>query len=117
MQTFTLRLLILIAVVVSEAFAAPAQVTLQAPAMCMYSSGLSRMIETDATSIVQASDARKLTGRFLHITDMHPDPHYKPHTSIYKSCHRKNPKKKRDRAGFWGTPFELVLDEQGGFQF
>ncbi|KIM90810.1 hypothetical protein PILCRDRAFT_811292 [Piloderma croceum F 1598] len=89
MQTFTaLRLLILIAVAVSEAFTAPAQVTLQAP----------------ATS--QASNARKLTGRFLHITDMHPDPHYKPHTSIYKSCHRKNPKKKRDRAGFWGTPFE-----------
>jgi endopolyphosphatase len=116
MQTFT-AVLILMTVAVSEAFAAPAQVTLQAPATCMYLSGFPRMIETDATSIAQASNTRKLTGRFLHITDMHPDPHYKPHTSIHKSCHRKNPKKKRDRAGFWGTPFELVLDERGDFQF
>ncbi|KAL5356897.1 Metallo-dependent phosphatase-like protein [Aspergillus floccosus] len=32
---------------------------------------------------------RGLTGRFLHITDFHPDPHYKPGTDPEdKACHR-----------------------------
>ncbi|KZP17262.1 endopolyphosphatase [Athelia psychrophila] len=47
---------------------------------------------------------RKLNGRFLHITDMHPDPYYTPRTSVKKSCHRKKPKKKGDEAGYYGTP-------------
>ncbi|EKM80275.1 hypothetical protein AGABI1DRAFT_120307 [Agaricus bisporus var. burnettii JB137-S8] len=47
---------------------------------------------------------RKLHGRFLHITDMHPDPHYSFHASTSKSCHGKKAKKKRKRAGYWGTP-------------
>ncbi|TQV95788.1 vacuolar endopolyphosphatase [Cordyceps javanica] len=37
---------------------------------------------------VAPSDApRKLTGRFLHITDFHPDQFYKFHADIDKSCH------------------------------
>lgn len=33
--------------------------------------------------------AKKLTGRFIHITDIHPDPHYVEGSSIESSCHRK----------------------------
>ncbi|KAI3320034.1 Endopolyphosphatase [Xylariaceae sp. AK1471] len=35
---------------------------------------------------------RRLRGRFLHITDLHPDEHYKPHTSTEENvaCHRGN---------------------------
>ncbi|KAF9009052.1 Metallo-dependent phosphatase-like protein [Cyathus striatus] len=47
----------------------------------------------------------KLHGRFLHITDMHPDPHYTVHSSQKTACHRKKPKKKKDRAGYYGTPY------------
>lgn len=33
-----------------------------------------------------------LKGRFLHITDIHPDPHYKTGSTFDSGCHRK-PKK------------------------
>ncbi|KAF9055285.1 hypothetical protein BDZ89DRAFT_13863 [Hymenopellis radicata] len=36
---------------------------------------------------------------------MHPDPYYKAHKSLDKACHRKKPKKKKDRADFWGTAY------------
>lgn len=48
---------------------------------------------------------RTLHGRFLHITDIHPDPYYTPGTSQSKACHRKRPKKKSDKAGYYGTPY------------
>ncbi|KAI0408899.1 Metallo-dependent phosphatase-like protein [Xylaria palmicola] len=37
-----------------------------------------------------AASQRRLHGRFLHITDLHPDDHYKPHTSTQENiaCHR-----------------------------
>ncbi|OJJ35412.1 hypothetical protein ASPWEDRAFT_507787 [Aspergillus wentii DTO 134E9] len=35
-----------------------------------------------------AQPSRGLTGRFLHITDLHPDPHYVPGTSTDDACHR-----------------------------
>ncbi|KAI1172825.1 Metallo-dependent phosphatase-like protein [Nemania sp. FL0916] len=37
-----------------------------------------------------ATSQRRLRGRFLHITDLHPDEHYKPHTSTEEgvACHR-----------------------------
>ncbi|TRX97917.1 hypothetical protein FHL15_001127 [Xylaria flabelliformis] len=37
-----------------------------------------------------ATSQRRLRGRFLHITDLHPDDHYKPHTSTQENiaCHR-----------------------------
>ncbi|KIK97145.1 hypothetical protein PAXRUDRAFT_825228 [Paxillus rubicundulus Ve08.2h10] len=47
---------------------------------------------------------RRLHGRFLHITDMHPDPYYLPGSSPSTYCHRMKPKKKK-RAGYYGTPF------------
>ncbi|PYH44380.1 endopolyphosphatase [Aspergillus saccharolyticus JOP 1030-1] len=34
------------------------------------------------------SESRGLSGRFLHITDLHPDSYYKPGTSPEKACHR-----------------------------
>ncbi|GAP83508.1 putative endopolyphosphatase protein [Rosellinia necatrix] len=37
-----------------------------------------------------ATSQRRLRGKFLHITDLHPDEHYKPHTSTRENlaCHR-----------------------------
>ncbi|KAL1702321.1 Metallo-dependent phosphatase-like protein [Schizophyllum commune] len=69
----------------SNALAAPAQQPLRAP----------------SSSAVQ----RRLTGRFLHITDIHPDPYYKPGTSVKKDCHRKKPRKKKNRSGYYGTAY------------
>ncbi|WRT69448.1 uncharacterized protein IL334_006434 [Kwoniella shivajii] len=37
---------------------------------------------------------RPLKGRFLHITDIHPDPHYKTGATFESGCHRKNKSKK-----------------------
>ncbi|KAH6615029.1 Metallo-dependent phosphatase-like protein [Boeremia exigua] len=59
-----------------------------------------------------AQSGRKLTGRFLHITDFHPDPFYKTYssTTAETACHRK-----RGPAGIYGaetsgcdSPFSLV---------
>ncbi|XP_014557689.1 hypothetical protein COCVIDRAFT_15086 [Bipolaris victoriae FI3] len=64
----------------------------------------------DASS--RANGARRLTGRFLHITDFHPDPFYKTYSSTEAgaACHRK-----RGPAGIYGaettgcdSPFALV---------
>ncbi|KIX95232.1 uncharacterized protein Z520_09149 [Fonsecaea multimorphosa CBS 102226] len=53
---------------------------------------------------------RKLRGRFLHITDIHPDPFYKPHSDPEEQCHAGH-----GRAGYYGaevtdcdTPISLV---------
>ncbi|KAJ3493864.1 hypothetical protein NLG97_g4461 [Lecanicillium saksenae] len=55
---------------------------------------------------------RKLTGRFLHITDFHPDQFYKFHSDVDESCHDG-----KGRAGMFGTevsdcdsPASLVND-------
>ncbi|KAJ1942385.1 Endopolyphosphatase, partial [Linderina pennispora] len=34
-------------------------------------------------------------GRFLHITDLHVDPYYRPGSTTYSSCHRKPPSSSR----------------------
>ncbi|KAG1820175.1 Metallo-dependent phosphatase-like protein [Suillus subaureus] len=49
---------------------------------------------------------RKLHGRFLHITDIHPDPYYAKGTSQSSQCHRKESGKDR-QAGYYGTPFGI----------
>lgn len=46
-----------------------------------------------------------LTGRFIHITDFHPDPHYRSGASLDQACHRKDPgrhKKKKKKHGKHG---------------
>ncbi|KLO18105.1 endopolyphosphatase [Schizopora paradoxa] len=48
---------------------------------------------------------RKLKGRFLHLTDMHPDPFYRTDGSESSACHRKKPKKEKARGGDYGLPF------------
>ncbi|KAF8812426.1 hypothetical protein BYT27DRAFT_6418082 [Phlegmacium glaucopus] len=54
---------------------------------------------------VQNPRPKKLHGRFLHITDMHPDPYYTPQTSLSTSCHRKKSKEKKNRSLYFGTPY------------
>ncbi|KZT74415.1 endopolyphosphatase [Daedalea quercina L-15889] len=48
---------------------------------------------------------QKLQGRFLHITDMHPDLYYKADASQKSACHRRKPKKARPRSGYYGMPY------------
>ncbi|CAD6613415.1 XXYS1_4_G0049710.mRNA.1.CDS.1 [Saccharomyces cerevisiae] len=45
---------------------------------------------------------RKLHGRFLHITDIHPDPYYVEGSSIDAVCHTGKPSKKKDVAPKFG---------------
>lgn len=45
---------------------------------------------------------RKLHGRFLHITDMHPDLYYVEGTSVDEVCHRGKPNNKKDYASRFG---------------
>lgn len=63
---------------------------------------------------------KKLYGRFLHITDMHPDPFYKEGTSLKRACHNGEPGGHNDKAPKFGKPMgecdspmilmELTLD-------
>lgn len=50
-----------------------------------------------------ASTAAALTGRFVHLTDLHPDTNYVFNSSVAQSCHGDEAKK-GERAGWWGTP-------------
>ncbi|KAL1946769.1 hypothetical protein VTO73DRAFT_14873 [Trametes versicolor] len=52
-----------------------------------------------------AKPRRKLQGRFLHITDIHPDPYYRVDSSEKKACHRGKPKEGKRVAGYYGLPF------------
>ncbi|KAF4619842.1 hypothetical protein D9613_005070 [Agrocybe pediades] len=83
----------------------------------LFPSSILLFITTFAVELVLSSPAqipfalqntnkpRKLHGRFLHITDMHPDPYYTPHSAESTSCHRKKSKKKKNIAGLYGTPY------------
>ncbi|WWC93041.1 uncharacterized protein L201_008005 [Kwoniella dendrophila CBS 6074] len=42
---------------------------------------------------------RPLKGRFLHITDIHPDPHYKTGATFDTGCHRRSKDKKKGKKG------------------
>ncbi|KIW91122.1 uncharacterized protein Z519_08016 [Cladophialophora bantiana CBS 173.52] len=48
--------------------------------------GLQQVIVGSSTSKSQPA-SRKLRGRFLHITDIHPDPFYKSHSDPEEQCH------------------------------
>ncbi|KAF7292470.1 RFX-type winged-helix domain-containing protein [Mycena chlorophos] len=60
---------------------------------------------TAAPQVPLALPKRPIHGRFLQITDIHPDPWYKPKSAPSHACHRKKSKKK-NVAGYWGHPFE-----------
>lgn len=47
--------------------------------------------------------SKKLHGRFLHITDIHPDPLYKTWSSIDRVCHRGKPDNSKDEATRFGV--------------
>lgn len=51
---------------------------------------------------IKPSKHRALKGRFLHITDIHPDPFYKENTDPDTACHRG--KDKKGRTGKYGHP-------------
>lgn len=51
---------------------------------------------------VRSGKDKKLHGRFLHITDMHPDSYYVEGTSIDAVCHSGKPDKKNDVAPKFG---------------
>ncbi|KAH7887732.1 Metallo-dependent phosphatase-like protein [Phlebopus sp. FC_14] len=55
--------------------------------------------------VLDTPNRPRLHGRFLHITDMHPDPYYKAGASPSAACHRKMPGK-ANNAGYYGTPFD-----------
>lgn len=52
---------------------------------------------------LRTGNKRKLHGRFLHITDMHPDEYYVAGTSIDNVCHSGEPTKGKDRAAKFGN--------------
>ncbi|PWY80505.1 endopolyphosphatase [Aspergillus heteromorphus CBS 117.55] len=61
-------------------------------------------------SEIGASFSRALSGRFLHITDLHPDPYYEPGTTNERACHRGD-----GSAGYFGaegtecdSPYSLI---------
>ncbi|CAG8441990.1 2526_t:CDS:10 [Ambispora gerdemannii] len=43
------------------------------------------------------------TGKFLHITDLHFDPFYRPNTDPAELCHRSSKQNENNRAGKFGT--------------
>ncbi|KAH8819064.1 vacuolar endopolyphosphatase-like protein [Xylogone sp. PMI_703] len=45
-------------------------------------------VATQQPVVAVEADSRKLNGRFLHITDTHPDKYYKRHSSPDDACHR-----------------------------
>jgi endopolyphosphatase len=48
---------------------------------------------------------RALRGRFLHVTDLHPDPFYLAGVAATHACHRaRKAKKGAARSGAWGAP-------------
>ncbi|KAN0059805.1 Endopolyphosphatase [Thecaphora frezii] len=62
---------------------------------------------TDASAQGQSQLQTKPYGRFLHITDLHPDTFYRHGSAVATGCHHKKPKSKKSkgnwRAGWWGT--------------
>ncbi|KAK0468387.1 Metallo-dependent phosphatase-like protein [Desarmillaria tabescens] len=83
---FALNVLLVLTLALAEVFSAPTQTPFQVP----------------------ATKPRQLHGRFLQITDIHPDPYYKAHKSQSKACHRNKPKKKKNRSNYYGTPYSLT---------
>ncbi|KAM0790028.1 hypothetical protein ACM66B_005357 [Microbotryomycetes sp. NB124-2] len=59
--------------------------------------------QTSGDDRATAAAPKQLHGRFIHLTDMHPDPWYKFNSSEAGACHSIEPAK-GERAGFWGQP-------------
>lgn len=96
-------LLLLAVLIVEDVMTSPTQVPLAMEPM----SELFRTLHLELP-LTLLKEPKKLHGRFLHITDMHPDPHYTPKASLSTACHRKKPKKKKDESLYYGTPYACV---------
>ncbi|EIN10626.1 endopolyphosphatase [Punctularia strigosozonata HHB-11173 SS5] len=74
---------------------------------CLYEQGYAAPTDAQIPFDVEGptTESRSLRGRFLHITDMHPDPWYRPGSSTSKACHRKKPKKPKQEVGYFGTAY------------
>ncbi|CAI2172336.1 1102_t:CDS:2 [Funneliformis geosporum] len=46
---------------------------------------------------------KEISGKFLHITDLHLDPYYLPNSNPKKYCHRYAKKSKKNKSGKFGT--------------
>ncbi|KAI6035383.1 hypothetical protein F5J12DRAFT_902200 [Pisolithus orientalis] len=73
--------------------------------LCSPATSLPTQVVLDAPRLRSSQEDRRFHGRFLHITDLHPDPYYKRGAHPSTACHRKKPKKKR-RAGYYGTAYK-----------
>ncbi|KAG1735733.1 Metallo-dependent phosphatase-like protein [Suillus paluster] len=71
---------------------------------CTASVAFPTQIVLDKSLAEHQLSPRKLHGRFLHITDIHPDPFYEPGTSQSSACHRADLKDSRP-AGYYGTAY------------
>ncbi|WVW86650.1 hypothetical protein I302_108704 [Kwoniella bestiolae CBS 10118] len=71
--------------------------------------------EGDVKQLVKPK-RRPLKGRFLHITDIHPDPHYKAGATFDSGCHRRSKDKGKKKKGKGKiVEVDLALDtEQEG---
>lgn len=71
-----------------------------------------------------AAAARPLKGRFIHITDVHPDPYYRRGASEDEACHFKEKKKKKGKGKKgkgkavsgqeWSVESEADFESEGG---
>ncbi|KAI0750846.1 Metallo-dependent phosphatase-like protein [Daedaleopsis nitida] len=75
---------------VSDAWSIPAQAPLEIPS---------------ESPDIHSKPRRTLHGRFLHITDIHPDPYYRVDSSEKKACHRGKPKEGKAAAGYYGLSY------------
>ncbi|SPO22839.1 related to PPN1 - vacuolar endopolyphosphatase [Ustilago trichophora] len=93
----------------SSPAAASAAALLLTQALLVTSASASQAIFSAEPTEISApiSTQRKPFGRFLHVTDLHPDPHYRYGTAVNGACHHKKPKPKKPegkkRAGWWGS--------------
>lgn len=55
-------------------------------------------------SILTVHSVTALHGRFLTLSDLHADWNYVDASSLSKACHRGKHPKRKDTAGYWGSP-------------
>ncbi|ODV59870.1 endopolyphosphatase, partial [Ascoidea rubescens DSM 1968] len=63
--------------------------------------------------LIEKSDGstQVIHGRFLHITDLHPDPHYVPNSSFKSACHRGEGQSSKYGDAILGCDSPLILVE------
>ena len=98
MQPGTLPTSILLLLLSNLASPSPVQLPLVVPDTSSTSHPLS---SANANELA----GRTLHGRFLHLTDMHPDKFFRKDAAASTACHRRKPKKEKERGGKFGLPY------------